>query len=77
LRGEAIAGVEACLPASNWTKPGRTILFSYQPAFDEARDVIGVSLTAMDITQWKRVEWQRDIVTGSCTCAAALQFSKI
>jgi EAL domain-containing protein (putative c-di-GMP-specific phosphodiesterase class I) len=77
LHGVALAEVEACLPANNWTKTERTILFSFQPAFDEAGDVIGVSVTAMEITQWKRVEWQRDSVTGSCTCATALQFSTI
>ena len=74
LLGEAIAEVEACLPANNWTKPNRTVVYSYQPAFDEAGDVIGVSVTAMDVTQWKRVGWERDIATGSCTCSAALQF---
>jgi PAS domain-containing protein len=77
LHGEAIAGVEACLPANNWTKPDRTVLCSYRPAFDEAGEVIGVSVTAMDITQWKRVEWQRDIATGTCSCTAALQLSTI
>lgn len=75
LHGESTAEVEACLPANNWTKPDRTILFSYQPAFDEEGDVIGVSVTGMDVTQWKRVEWQRDIATGCCTCTASLQFS--
>jgi hypothetical protein len=37
-----------------------TTLVSYQPAFDEAVEVIGVSITVLDITDWKRVKrrWQ-------------------
>ncbi len=34
----------------------RTDLISYQPAFDEAREVIGVSVVVVDITEHNRTE---------------------
>ena len=53
--GEAISGVEVPRPrgssdASEW------ILCSFQPAFDEADDVIGVSVSVLDITEKKKTE---------------------
>jgi PAS domain S-box-containing protein len=56
LRGEAVANVEISRPA---LKPGESDLLvncSYQPAFDEAHEVIGVSVALVDITQRTRVE---------------------
>jgi PAS domain S-box-containing protein len=53
LQGEAITGVEIQRPS---TKPGQTMttLASYQPARDEAGEVIGVSVSVTDITEHKR-----------------------
>lgn len=56
LNGEAIAGVEAHLQDHYWGMPNRTVLLSYQPAFDEAGEVIGISLIALETTQWNRSE---------------------
>ena len=55
LKGESIAGVEITNPASD-PKAGETILVSYEPARDEAGEVIGVSIAIMDISRLKRVE---------------------
>jgi EAL domain-containing protein (putative c-di-GMP-specific phosphodiesterase class I) len=70
LKGEAIAGVEAHFQDHYWGKPDRTILVSYQPAFDETGDVIGISLTALETTQWGRVELRRNAVSGSLSRVA-------
>ena len=51
LKGEVIQDVEAMLPHT-----GETRLLSYQPALDEAGEVIGVSLAVIDITARKRTE---------------------
>jgi PAS domain S-box-containing protein len=56
LQGEAIEGVEASKPSRKPGEPDRTVLLSYQPTFDEAHEVIGVSVAAMDITERKRAE---------------------
>jgi len=56
LQGEAIAGVEVQKPVADINGPSQTILLSYQPAFDEAGEVLGVSVAMMDITERKRVE---------------------
>ena len=53
LRGEAISGVEIQKPPIEG-HPGRTLLLSYQPARDEAGEVLGVSVAIMDITERKR-----------------------
>jgi PAS domain S-box-containing protein len=56
LNGESIADVEICRQA---TKPGETdhtALASYQPAWDEADEVIGVSIAVMDITERKEAQ---------------------
>jgi PAS domain S-box-containing protein len=55
LDGEAIAGVEATVPATA-TADEETRLISYQPAVDEAGEVVGVSVAVMDITERKRAE---------------------
>jgi PAS domain S-box-containing protein len=56
LKGEAIHGVEFSRPANDPGKPGATNLLSYQPALDEAGEVIGVSVVVTDITERKRAE---------------------
>jgi PAS domain S-box-containing protein len=56
LQGEAIPEIEVSVPAKRPGEPDRRTLLSYQPAFDEAGEVIGVSLAAMDITGRKRTE---------------------
>jgi PAS domain S-box-containing protein len=56
LQGEALPEVEV---SSSAIKPGekdRTALLSYQPAFDEAGEIIGVSVAVADITERKRAE---------------------
>jgi PAS domain S-box-containing protein len=54
LQGEALAGVEVSRPTAGGAD--RATLSSYQPALDEAGEVIGVSVVVMDITEWKRAE---------------------
>jgi len=56
LQGEAIAGEEVSMPSSRPGEPDLTILVSYQPAFDEAQEVIGVSVAIVDITERKLAE---------------------
>jgi len=56
LQGEAIGGVEIARPSLMPGDPDRVILASYQPAWDEAEEVIGVSLAVVDITEHMRVE---------------------
>lgn len=51
LGGEVISEVEAALPHT-----GETRLVSYQPARDEAGEVVGVSIAIMDVTARKRTE---------------------
>jgi PAS domain S-box-containing protein len=51
LKGEVIPKIEARRPADKPGQPERTILLSYQPVFDEARDVIGISLAVLDVTE--------------------------
>jgi PAS domain S-box-containing protein len=56
LNGESIADVEVIRRS---TKPGEadhTALASYEPAWDEADEVIGVSVAVMDITQRKEAQ---------------------
>ena len=54
LEGEAIAGVEVNEPGGG--EGGKTRLLSYQPARDEAGEVVGVSVAVVDITQRKLAE---------------------
>jgi len=51
LNGEAIANVEIVFPANK-----RTRLVSYQPARDEAGEIVGVSVAALDITDRKKID---------------------
>jgi PAS domain S-box-containing protein len=54
MQGEAFSEVEGSRPPK---KPGEapwTALVSYQPAMDEANEVIGISIAVVDITEHKR-----------------------
>jgi EAL domain-containing protein (putative c-di-GMP-specific phosphodiesterase class I) len=51
LTGEVIPKVKVLRPANGPAQPERTVLVSYQPVLDEARDVIGISLAILDWTQ--------------------------
>ena len=55
LAGEAITGFEVERPGHGAAE-SKWLLVSYQPAFDEADDVIGVSISVMDITEHKRAQ---------------------
>jgi diguanylate cyclase (GGDEF)-like protein/PAS domain S-box-containing protein len=51
LAGESVSDVEVSVATT-----GQTSLASYQPAFDEAGEVIGVAIAVTDITERKRTE---------------------
>jgi PAS domain S-box-containing protein len=55
LAGESISNVELARPGIDGA-PDWTSLVSYQPAFDEADEVIGISIAVVDITEQKRVQ---------------------
>ncbi|HEX4284238.1 MAG TPA: EAL domain-containing protein [Terracidiphilus sp.] len=55
LQGESVLGVEVEKPAGNGLEP-QTVLLNYQPARDEAGEILGVSVAVMDITGHKRTE---------------------
>ena len=55
LEGEPVTGVEMQKPALRG-EDAQTVLLSYQPARDEAGEVLGVSVAVMDITEYKRTE---------------------
>jgi PAS domain S-box-containing protein len=54
--GEAIAGVEVVRPSMDSATPDGWLLCSYQPAFDEADEVIGISISVLDITEQKQAK---------------------
>jgi PAS domain S-box-containing protein len=56
LHGEHISDLEVSRPSSGTGGPEWISLSSYQPARDEANEVIGISIAIMDITQRKRTE---------------------
>jgi PAS domain S-box-containing protein len=56
LQGEVIVNLEVLKPSPKPGEPDSTVHSSYQPAFDEAHEVIGVSVAVLDITQLKRTE---------------------
>ncbi len=56
LKGETISDVEVTKPPAKPGDPPTTLLLNYQPAFDEAHEVIGVSVAIVDISQRKNVE---------------------
>ena len=51
LNGEVIPKIEAPRPGNRPEQAERTTLLSYQPVFDEARDVIGISVAVVDVTE--------------------------
>ena len=55
LAGESIPGVEVTKPVVS-PNGGSTILLSYEPARDEAGEVVGVSVAIADLTPIKRAE---------------------
>jgi PAS domain S-box-containing protein len=55
MQGEVISGIELVRPDAVTGKE-RSILLSYQPAFDEANEVVGVSVSVMDVTYRKRAD---------------------
>src|SRR5271170_5435561 len=56
LNGEASNDLEICYPDPNPLNEKRTHLISFHPARDEADEVIGVSVSVVDITRRKMVE---------------------
>ena len=56
LRGESLSGIEVSSPNPAPDGSQRTLLLSYQPARDEADEVIGVSVAVVDISARKRAE---------------------
>src|SRR3546814_18076605 len=53
LNGEATQGVEVTKPPSD-VNAGQTVLLSYEPARDEAGEVVGVSVAVMDLRSEER-----------------------
>ncbi|MFA6157370.1 EAL domain-containing protein, partial [Mesorhizobium sp.] len=58
LNGEAIPGVEITKPPSDASE-SRTLLLSYEPARDEAGEVVGVSIAIVDLSPVRRAEQAR------------------
>ena len=56
LQGEVIVNLEVLKPSPKPGEPDLTVHSSYQPAFDETHEVIGVSVAIMDVTRSKRTE---------------------
>ncbi len=56
LQGESITGVEVQKPHAADGSESQTLLLSYQPARDEAGEILGVSVAIMDVTSSKRTE---------------------
>ena len=56
LAGEATNGLEIRLPSVDPAGEPRTCLISYQPACDEADEVIGISISVVDISRRKQAE---------------------
>ncbi|WP_348270054.1 EAL domain-containing protein [Edaphobacter paludis] len=54
LGGEPVSEVEVSRPQSIFGEKDFTALLSYHPAFDEADEVIGISVVVVDITEHKR-----------------------
>jgi PAS domain S-box-containing protein len=55
LAGESVTAVEITQPATE-RRHDETFLVSYLPAFDEAGEVVGISVAVVDITARKRTE---------------------
>jgi PAS domain S-box-containing protein len=56
LQGEAIADVEIHRPSSQSGEIDRELIASYQPAWDEADEVIGISISLLDVTDHRRLD---------------------
>jgi PAS domain S-box-containing protein len=56
LQGEPVRGVEVTKPPRDGQPEPQTILLSYQPARDEAGEVLGVCVAVMDVTETRRTE---------------------
>ena len=56
LSGEPVCDLELRRPNPNQPGEFSTLLFSYQPARDEAGEIIGVSVAAVNITERRRLE---------------------
>lgn len=56
LAGEPIRDFEFTVPSRAASDSARTLLVNYQPAWDEAEDVIGISVTILDISDRKKAE---------------------
>ena len=56
LQGEAIEGVELTRPPVRAGQDEGVFLASYQPAWDEADEVIGISIALLDVTEDRRAE---------------------
>jgi EAL domain-containing protein (putative c-di-GMP-specific phosphodiesterase class I) len=56
LAGESIHGLELLRPSPKRPAEFTTLLFSYHPARDEAGEIIGISVAAIDITEHRRVQ---------------------
>jgi len=55
LAGDSVTAVEITKPATE-RRPAETFLASYLPGFDEAGEVMGISVAIVDITARKRAE---------------------
>ena len=56
MQGEPQIGVEIRKPVAPGGGEPQTLLISYQPARDEVGEVLGVSVSVMDVTKFKRTE---------------------
>jgi PAS domain S-box-containing protein len=56
LSGESLSGIEIRQPDAEDPKAFRTLLVSYQPARDEAEEVVGLCVAVVDITDRKHIE---------------------
>jgi PAS domain S-box-containing protein len=56
LEGEAVRGVELIKSPRDGQSEPQSILLSYQPARDEAGEVLGVCVAIMDLTESRRTE---------------------
>lgn len=56
LNGDAISGVRVHRPGLTSRDEGIELLASYQPAWDESDEVIGISISLLDVTAHRRSE---------------------
>jgi len=65
LQGEAISDVEFLRPGLMPGDIDRQLIASYQPAWDEADEVIGISVSLLDVTEHKRRSRSAPLVGSS------------